>query len=1675
MKSGIEDTISNGKVSTPAISSSSTGYTLTYNAPNGGWFFVNSPLCVGNSSWGSDLFRIGNYEKEEAKKWYANIFYCYRTTDNEVPKNGFKSLYKYGRVCVYERGPIEVEASIDPDMDLIDKAGYRYVGYSSMVSSMDKIKIATKCDNAGARPGKATVGWDYTRSAAVITFFVEPVKLTYGHKAVDFKGREQTLNVESLSKSEVEFPDFFNGTRCEIPVKSLNKFVWPGFILEQAITYEYKTKNKLWSRVYDENTTTLYDPSGSNNRLTVTEVVPSSYSKEQTGLAKDKEFYFYYNTPTVEIQHVNYDTNQLLVDDNGKPLEYLTQILHHWAYISSLMTDNVGIPHELKVNDLDSGIKTFSYQFPELDLVQVEIYEINRSGKEQYYATLYNKEEYKPKRDGCKVENYAGVFEKYYTDSLSNIITQIGKDSTFNTNKNWKLVFKYRPVERVYISFMDLKGNKIFIKNPDDPSKYMPEITDIIPKDTGYTHIVEKIGDFQAIGYTEDRKAYDKDYGNASPTTEGSSISVPGNDGNRYIVIYYSTEKYLTVEYRDTDENIIKEPDIFEIPDVGTVIDIPAVPLYEIKEYKYDKNDDGVFDTTTPLVEEDKQISVPSTGTNQHIIIYYNAKKGVRVDYRDISGDTPLPVPPEYETTKTIEIPEEGIVIEVPVVPGYEVRYYKKNEAYNGTDTTIPGNGTNITSSTSGIGIIPNGNNQYVIIYYEKVVEETTRLIIEYRENTPMGPSIKPTVVVEIPNGIETYVKVPEIPTYVPKYYVKNTDSTYNSISVAIVVVGNPMIGDQKIIIVYGKEEEEPEDPDKESDVKTPEDRKQRVILRANYLGEEEYNVEQAIPSSENLYVSGEIYEYRFITEMEKVSKQKTVNVKISQDYITDLDTLATRSVETDVLTIPISYQYYEILRAELYDLKAMELENDAIKYYNGYDYDTGALGKYEEGSASLFVEEKVPSIYFYEPEETVGTTDSYRICIKDNAGYKVTYSNGVFNIKLKDVAYVKPVVSEFKQKYEEEAAGIVEKCTFIKVQDLKIQMPGEEDVYILTGKQYNLPDKTTALDSTDYYIPYVSGRAPLHEFFVENDLYVQEQALNKMYTTKLTGDYRMVQQIVSGGVVSCNPKGAGAVMLDVDSIQVNPLNIYTPIVNKTSLILEDQNKKVIQLNRAERESYNGTSVNILNLDERFTIKIPNVGDHVDDYAGYGNNKTYNHGGLKAKERTEETRLAKKSEDVLLKAGEVETEENAIGPSFAEHKLVRFPYDVYLTNVDSTISEEPKLFKANEWYDLYEYVKPSVIEYEFIVPVWVEDAREYSGKDGIQVLVVAENCPEDVLKEAKNSAWMDIKENAKNERTEYILRKTFDTYISGRVYDLQIRDSDDPGYMGKVKPALNVEKLPIGQAGQIGGYTLGLKLGYRFYFDLKTKGIANETIDIVPKIYYVSSDGSIVRDDISLFYHTKANLYNKLSEKDLNINMVMTTTHGLVNNPGYTEETISAKKLVPERVFTTADNIGTIDGGLLLERAIQKLPYSNLAEFASKYGFNNVNTFVASALPSETINGKEENIKDATGHWYGEYYLPASTIVAPGRDATKQTAISNPITTGYLVVAFEEIKTKTVEKDYLGYDMPVEETQWEKENAHQTIVLPNGKTATIPTSGSAMAIYQIGLRANNDYETEGTH
>ena len=80
--------------------------------------------------------------------------------------------------------------------------------------------------------------------------------------------------------------------------------------------------------------------------------------------------------------------------------------------------------------------------FTKYDLVQIKISEVKDDGSLIHYATLYEDAKYKPSKKGYSVKNYAGVFAKYYSESLNAIAEQIGQtNEAFNTNKNWKVEF----------------------------------------------------------------------------------------------------------------------------------------------------------------------------------------------------------------------------------------------------------------------------------------------------------------------------------------------------------------------------------------------------------------------------------------------------------------------------------------------------------------------------------------------------------------------------------------------------------------------------------------------------------------------------------------------------------------------------------------------------------------------------------------------------------------------------------------------------------------------------------------------------------------------------------------------------------------------------------------------------------------------------------------------------------------------------------------------------------------------------------------------------------------------------------------------------------------------------------------------------------------------------------
>ncbi len=862
---------------------------------------------------------------------------------------------------------------------------------------------------------------------------------------------------------------------------------------------------------------------------------------------------------------------------------------------------------------------------------------------------------------------------------------------------------------------------------------------------------------------------------------------------------------------------------------------------------------------------------------------------------------------------------------------------------------------------------------------------------------------------------------------------------------------------DRKLIFIYTKETNEP-------DIPIDKPNYPYAVIKSNDKNNEEYDVEVAIPTSEDLYANVITDSYIIENVLSIIEEKQEVNVILKKQYYTtsdDDENKITSNIavakSSESLNFELSYSYYGGENHKLFIIDNAIIENEAVIDKNHYT---------ENGKVLLEAD-------YDDNEPYVCFEKGGQLQIQSNSQcYFIEERNGVYylEILLDGIDYQKPDLDAIVQSYQSDYIAIermIRENSIINGDYLSVIAEGEEIIYLDGLNKLMSADRipnVTELISAGYYKN--TAKAPLTNssvLFEDRNIFTYEKALNKLYlTTLVTINYKEAIINEETRVKTFTPS----------DIKMNNINIYTPIVNKSELIILNEE------GRSDNQFILENKENVLTLDSVFTIRIPHSGEHyyaVENgipYKGYGM-KDYNYKGNYLYD-----------EDLYVRK---RLDSNA----FASQKLVKFSFDVYAVRYEENKIKDKKLILADKWYDLGELSDGAlgIEDYKFIVPIWVTDNKEGT----ISVRVVAENIPvefDSITDEAKEYIAY---ENANNKDT-YILQKDFNVFIVGAIYDLQIRDSDDLGWSGKLTSALKILNsseiknlfLPIGQNNQniFSGYKYGLKLGYRFYFDLKTKGTASDQISIIPEYYYVSKDGTLVTQDISLFYDTLEEKYIKFSEdNDVDINLVLASTRGKVNNSNFIFELVRGKLNDESKSYKIAVNIGKVFKGLLLDETDVKLPYDNILELAKLYGYgSNTNKFISDAKKSKNV--KDENsIRNCNGHWYGEYYLPSTTKVTLGKDITNQDILKDEnkiLEEGYLIVVFKKIITLDDGLDYLSYSNPADDMRWEKEGAEYNfyeINLPNGNVITIEDmdSGIAMAIYDIGLRANDDYNSEGTH
>lgn len=525
-----------------------------------------------------------------------------------------------------------------------------------------------------------------------------------------------------------------------------------------------------------------------------------------------------------------------------------------------------------------------------------------------------------------------------------------------------------------------------------------------------------------------------------------------------------------------------------------------------------------------------------------------------------------------------------------------------------------------------------------------------------------------------------------------------------------------------------------------------------------------------------------------------------------------------------------------------------------------------------------------------------------------------------------------------------------------------------------------------------------------------------------------------------------------------------NDVFVHTPVVN---------NSKIINISKFINQKVTKDSTRTyLMLDEQFTVKIPDDGTHI-DVKGY-KNRGYNSKQAVPKENT----------------------------NWGKIKDVKFSFDVYLHNSNNTRT----LIKADTWLSDEKYKKATAANaYTFTIPVWAQE-----GNGTITTRVIAENAKSD------DGTYNDVssQDGANLDWNNYIATKTLNVEVIGKIYDLRISSTNDPGWQninGKNGDYITAGEFPFGQKGQnkVTAYKYAPKLGYVIAFDFKTKGIKSNNVDvsIQPEgFYFVSKTGGSAKK-VDLYYSTTTQKYVKINPADTKIPVITNLTYPYmkVSKTELNDSVIIMNSYLKRNyIYSQNVNIGYFSKLSMPEKL--RLCYNNFLEYIGTKGlYKKTQSEIATDavnghLYSEPWNGLTNDGKNtvigSVGHWYAGYRLPSSTVAVDPGTTREQILNNNSLIKkdGYILVRFK-IRTKYNEFDYLEYLGPESINESIGDNTGefvkdgevnlkwpdgaktppvtQEIILPNDKPANVPVG--TVAIFETDHRATSDFESVGTH
>lgn len=435
---------------------------------------------------------------------------------------------------------------------------------------------------------------------------------------------------------------------------------------------------------------------------------------------------------------------------------------------------------------------------------------------------------------------------------------------------------------------------------------------------------------------------------------------------------------------------------------------------------------------------------------------------------------------------------------------------------------------------------------------------------------------------------------------------------------------------------------------------------------------------------------------------------------------------------------------------------------------------------------------------------------------------------------------------------------------------------------------------------------------------------------------------------------------------------------------------------------------------------------------------------------------------------------------------YVRTKEVKFPFDAYS-------------FDRSLFYPKHTWIQVPVYQerVDFFLPVWVNE-----GNYTIKFRTTAENAPPNRMSQRQ----------ANTQIAHHQAIDTVPVEVMGRLYDFNITDISDYNWETVFRKQKGSNEHTgilywVGQNGVDGiargngsRYTLPIvrgshplfqnvviKSGYRFAFDVKTKGNLfhqQDIIVIIPRFYFVDKKGN-KRREVDVYYHTENKYFIKIGSKQDKVKLYLRHDDPLRHIPKQALIQTAAYQYYYDLRKNKGQTLGEYTKQFLYHRN-QKMIWAG--DYAKIILSPNLRTFIGpTTFP--TVKAIPEGVDRyrvlaAEQQWYGGYCVPTPCwVVEKGFNIAEYGRTHNGIRErdpiflrdGFIIINFNivAVRNGVMGHPHLQYINAPWSNQWQREGSKSAVTDSYG--ATFQLLDGDVVFYDADVSINNDFRAAGTH